>query len=141
MVPLVSKHSLLFFNLSINPLYVFSRNVLDHIFYQIVPLQLSKNENKIHGEAFKWLTSHDDDHSRIALICANSNRLCTSLLGHDFQQFNDILIVIAPIKCTIRLQQIPFNSDIPENEMVGSKGGKLLQRSLQIQRFWREAHL
>ena len=54
--------------------------------------------------ALKWLGSHDDDPSCVALICTNSQILCTALLGKNLQPFSKILSTLAGLRSTIHLQ-------------------------------------
>ena len=52
------------------------------------------------------LTSSRRHISRVALICTDSQSLCTALLGKDLQPFSKILLTLAELNSTIHLQWI-----------------------------------
>ena len=67
-------------------------------------------------KALAWILENDDDPTRVALICTDSQSLCTALLGQNLQVFSVIIDMLAQIRSTIHLQWILGHSDVPGNE-------------------------
>ena len=70
---------------------------------------------------FKWLVSHDDEPSRVALICTDSQSLCKAVLGNNLQTFSTILSTLAEIQSTNHLYWIPGHSEVSDNEAAEAR--------------------
>ena len=82
----------------------------------------------------RWLVSHDDDPSRVALICTDSQSLCTALLGNDLQPFSKIHSTLAESKSIIHLQLIPGHSEVPGNEVPDARTKETTNNNVNLER-------
>ena len=58
-------------------------------------------ESRSLEHALSWLPSHDDEPSRVVLICTDSQGLCTVFIGNDLQPFGKILTTLANMQSII----------------------------------------